>query len=506
MPAYKVKVKWQKASYDTEVDTSEPPIVFKAQLFALTNVKPERQKVMLKGKTLKDDEWDGFPITNNATLMMMGTVDSESVEALAAAAPKEKLVFVEDMNENERNKALNIPSGLKNLGNTCYMNATVQCLRNIPELKESLSQYTGTIANQPVGTQAVTFGFRELIKSLEKASGAPVTPFIFLQLMHGTFPQFAAKDEQGMFSQQDANEFWSELVSSLKHHLPGVLPSFGSGQKMETDSAAGASASSSCKFVEQYFRTDLETTFKCLDEAAKDEVPSTGAECLYQMSCFIDKDVKYLYTGLKNSLEEKLTKRSPTLDHDALYQKTAKLVRLPAYLSVQFVRFYYKEKDQVNAKVLKDVKFPLTLDMFDFCSSAFQQKLVPMRDRLKAEEDKRHDKLKQERLMEVDEDKKVEPKVTKVPYWFPDDVGSNNSGFYELQAVLTHKGRASNSGHYVAWVRDKGDQWFMFDDDEVSTVTSEEILRLSGGGDWHSAYVLLYGPKILEVQEDEDQK
>jgi ubiquitin carboxyl-terminal hydrolase 14 len=37
-----------------------------------------------------------------------------------------------------------------------------------------------------------------------------------------------------------------------------------------------------------------------------------------------------------------------------------------------------------------------------------------------------------------------------------------------------------------------------FDDDVVSPVTSEEILRLSGGGDWHVAYVLLYGPKVLE--------
>lgn len=36
------------------------------------------------------------------------------------------------------------------------------------------------------------------------------------------------------------------------------------------------------------------------------------------------------------------------------------------------------------------------------------------------------------------------------------DVGSNNSGFYELSAVLTHKGRSSSSGHYVAWVRKKG--------------------------------------------------
>ena len=33
------------------------------------------------------------------------------------------------------------------------------------------------------------------------------------------------------------------------------------------------------------------------------------------------------------------------------------------------------------------------------------------------------------------------------------DVGSNSSGYYELLAVLTHKGRSSSSGHYLAWVR-----------------------------------------------------
>lgn len=45
-----------------------------------------------------------------------------------------------------------------------------------------------------------------------------------------------------------------------------------------------------------------------------------------------------------------------------------------------------------------------------------------------------------------------------------------------------------------------------FDDDVVSSVTSEEILRLSGGGDWHVAYVLLYGPKILDEPIEESVK
>lgn len=54
-------MKWGKETYpDIEVNTDEPPMLFKAQLFALTGVQPERQKVMLKGVTLKDEDWKNF--------------------------------------------------------------------------------------------------------------------------------------------------------------------------------------------------------------------------------------------------------------------------------------------------------------------------------------------------------------------------------------------------------------------------------------------------------------
>ena len=74
------------------------------------------------------------------------------------------------------------------------------------------------------------------------------------------------------------------------------------------------------------------------------------------------------------------------------------------------------------------------------------------------------------------------------------------AGRYDLVAVLTHKGRSADSGHYVAWARDETDQakkrWLQYDDDDVIERTGEEVLALSGGGDWHMAYLLLYKAEL----------
>lgn len=77
-----------------------------------------------------------------------------------------------------------------------------------------------------------------------------------------------------------------------------------------------------------------------------------------------------------------------------------------------------------------------------------------------------------------------------------DNAGNNVSGHYQLQAVLTHTGRTADSGHYMGWVRREGvpNQWFKYDDDKVSIVDDAAIKNLDGGGDWHMAYILLYGP------------
>lgn len=67
-----------------------------------------------------------------------------------------------------------------------------------------------------------------------------------------------------------------------------------------------------------------------------------------------------------------------------------------------------------------------------------------------------------------------------------------DTGSYELVAVVTHKGRSADGGHYMAWIHSEGDNWLCFDDDIVTQVKLDEILNLKGGGDWHTAYLCIY--------------
>jgi len=492
MSSVPIVIKWAGKKYDVEVDVSQPAGVFKQKLYELTGVPNDRQKVLIKGGMLKDDtDLSTLKLKPKQVVMMMGTVGEVIKE------PVKKTLFEEDMTEEQLAEAYKVPSGLVNLGNTCYMNATLQCLRAIPELQEQLNTIT-----ESIGTDAhknLAIALRDLYKKLNDTSN-PFTPLLFLETLRSAFPQFAERGAHG-FLQQDAEECWGQIVTSLKDCTPGRTI------EGQTDSSKS--------FIDQYLKGEFTSEIVC-DEDPEDK--STTTESFLKMPVNISSGIStYMLSEIENSLTQQIEKFSDKLNKQAMYTKKSKISRLPSYIAINFIRFQWKQTEQIRAKILKRVKFPLDLDMTPYCTPELQEKLKIGKAKIKEMQDKELEKKKREKalkdnpLIAKDEDVKMEDsnKVQKKQYEIYrdlnidnsliEDVGCNVTGQYDLVAVLTHMGRNADSGHYIGWVRQETtDNWWKFDDDKVSAITSEDIPKLEGGGDWHTAYICLYKAKELK--------
>lgn len=112
------------------------------------------------------------------------------------------------------------------------MNATLQCLRSVPELRKALSVFKApenaeeeNMASSNVGSMAtaMTSAIQFEFKQMER--GSSVTPILLLQTLHRAFPQFLQMGENGTYRQQDANECWCELLKVLQQKLPATKSS-----------------------------------------------------------------------------------------------------------------------------------------------------------------------------------------------------------------------------------------------------------------------------------------
>lgn len=282
--SFTVNIKNSGKTYPLELSPADTGLVFKQKLQNLTKIPIDRQKILLKTGQLKDDDIvESLNLKQNQTIMVLG-----SPELNLPIAPINN-VFLEDLNESSLKSYSNEPIGFENLGNTCYLNSSIQALYSIPSLQKRLTQ------NDKVGeigtNEHLVLQLKRVFKELENKKQDSIVPNNLITSLRVLYPQFNERDQYGRYKQQDAEEAFTQLLLSLKNVLG------------------------------EDFIKDYTINFKSIIKNQEDE---SDVQIKYEddvkLQCHITGSTNFLKNGIVESLNETIEKHSDNLNKNCNYE------------------------------------------------------------------------------------------------------------------------------------------------------------------------------------------
>ncbi|SCV67611.1 BQ2448_5222 [Microbotryum intermedium] len=349
-------------------------------------------------------------------------------------------------------------TGLKNLGNTCYMNSTIQCLSAaIPfarYFKDRSYQRDINVTN-PLGTRgALADAVSELIRAIWAQQYMFLSPVTFRENICRFAPQFRGSD------QHDAQEFLGFLLDGLhedlnyvtnkpapiemtpdrEHDLETLPPQLMSDREWEIYKMRNDS------FVVQCFQGQFRNQLKCLTCGKTSTTYNTFMPLSIPIPSGRGITKTTLYECIQGFVREEILDKDdawfcPRCKTNRKATKKLSLSRLPPILVIHLKRFSFH--GPFSDKIETFVQYPLSgLDLTSFIPPPLM-------------------------------DTRSNAASSKMP----------PEGYvYDLFGVTNHYGNLS-SGHYTAYVR-SGRDWHNIGDSKVTPVDP----RIVEGN--KSAYIL----------------
>eukprot|EP00548_Thalassiothrix_antarctica_P019651 CAMPEP_0194195056 /NCGR_PEP_ID=MMETSP0154-20130528/75919_1 /TAXON_ID=1049557 /ORGANISM="Thalassiothrix antarctica, Strain L6-D1" /LENGTH=1062 /DNA_ID=CAMNT_0038919543 /DNA_START=418 /DNA_END=3603 /DNA_ORIENTATION=- len=354
--------------------------------------------------------------------------------------------------------------GLKNLGNTCYLNSSLQLLYTLPEFVSGLTG-NGSVLCESITSLSNTLKNTTSVTTKTTMHQTAVNPRCIKEAVDAVSDRFLGNE------QRDAHEFLSDLIDRLHDELKEKDKD--RKKKLVTD---------------RFFRTDMDVCLKCNNCGYE----RTMQEMYRHLSIEVDRHDRYPTEEeeiRKWKVEDGLKKFFDPQQLDVTCEK-CKEGTTATQTQDGLKKFFDPQQLDVTCEKCKEgTTATQTLSI-----ASFPKALILQLKRFVVRERKTETGPGQPPSIEMIISKNkdpvlVPPKINLARFDNSVQKQQQKNIQYKLAGIVHHHGSTPSSGHYTADVIRKN-EWISFDDWRTSSIQLGQLLE--DPADQRTSYLLLY--------------